>query len=138
MLWVTHAETEEASAPPSSLLLIFWTQLQIFFCGITNRLVMPVCFVFGVYRVKKWCKRIKNLSRVFVDEHTKKLLEDLERLSFKLNSRWVFTTVYRLQRSAWIKACMVDRRKAISLISSRDHCQRTSPSQFSDTPQVGL
>ena len=29
---------------------------------------------------------------------------------------------------------MVDRRKAFSLISSRDHCQRSSPSRISDTP----
>ena len=28
---------------------------------------------------------------------------------------------------------MVDRRKAFSLISSRDHCQRSSPSQISNT-----
>ena len=28
---------------------------------------------------------------------------------------------------------MVDRRKAFSLISSRDHCQRSSPSRISDT-----
>ena len=28
---------------------------------------------------------------------------------------------------------MVDRQKTFSLISSRDHCQRSSPSQFSDT-----
>ena len=33
---------------------------------------------------------------------------------------------------------MVDRRKAFSLISSRDHCQRSSPSRISDTPQVGF
>ena len=32
---------------------------------------------------------------------------------------------------------MVDRRKVFSLISSRDHCQRSSPSQISDTPQAG-
>ena len=31
---------------------------------------------------------------------------------------------------------MVDRRKAFSLISSRDHCQRSSPSRFSDTPRA--
>ena len=31
---------------------------------------------------------------------------------------------------------MVDRRKAFSLISSRDHCQRFSPLQISDTPQA--
>ena len=33
---------------------------------------------------------------------------------------------------------MVDRRKAFSLISSRDHCQRSSPSRISDTPQAGF
>ena len=33
---------------------------------------------------------------------------------------------------------MGDRRKAFSLISSRDHCQRSSPSQISDTPQAGF
>ena len=32
---------------------------------------------------------------------------------------------------------MVNRRKAFSLIPSRDHCQRSSPSQISDTPGVG-
>ena len=32
---------------------------------------------------------------------------------------------------------MVDRGKAFSLISSRDHCQRFSPSQISDTPRAG-
>ena len=33
---------------------------------------------------------------------------------------------------------MVDQRKAFSLISSRDHCQRSSPSQISDTPRAGF
>ena len=33
---------------------------------------------------------------------------------------------------------MVDRRKAFSLISSRDHCQRFSPSQITETPQAGF
>ena len=32
---------------------------------------------------------------------------------------------------------MVDRRKAFSLISSRAHCQRFSPSRISDTPRAG-
>ena len=31
---------------------------------------------------------------------------------------------------------IVDRRKALSLISSRDHCQRSSPSQIFDTPRA--
>ena len=33
---------------------------------------------------------------------------------------------------------MVDQRKAFSLISSRDHCQRSSPSQISDTLLAGF
>ena len=31
---------------------------------------------------------------------------------------------------------MVDRRKTISLMSSWDHCQRSSPSRISDTPRA--
>ena len=33
---------------------------------------------------------------------------------------------------------MVDRQKAYSLIFSRDHCQRSSTSQISDTSQAGF
>ena len=33
---------------------------------------------------------------------------------------------------------MVDRRKVFSLISSRDHRQRSSPSRISDTPRAGF
>ena len=33
---------------------------------------------------------------------------------------------------------MVDWRKAFSLISSWDHCQRSSPSRISDTPRAGF
>ena len=33
---------------------------------------------------------------------------------------------------------MVDRRKAFSLISSRDHCQRSSPSRISNTLRAGF
>ena len=33
---------------------------------------------------------------------------------------------------------MIDQRKALSLISSRDHCQRSSPSRISDTPCAGF
>ena len=33
---------------------------------------------------------------------------------------------------------MVDRYQAFSLISSQDHCQRSSPSQISDTPLAGF
>ena len=33
---------------------------------------------------------------------------------------------------------MVDRRKAFILVSSLDHCQRSSPSQISDTLRAGF
>ena len=33
---------------------------------------------------------------------------------------------------------MVDRRKALSLISRWDHCQRSSQLRISDTPQAGF
>ena len=33
---------------------------------------------------------------------------------------------------------MVDRRKEFSLISSRDYCQRSSPSRISDPPRAGF
>ena len=33
---------------------------------------------------------------------------------------------------------MVDRRITFSLISSRDHCQRSSPSWIPDTPRAGF
>ena len=33
---------------------------------------------------------------------------------------------------------MVDRRKVLSLISSRDHCQRSLPSQISNPPRAGF
>ena len=32
---------------------------------------------------------------------------------------------------------MVEQRKAFSLISSQCNCQRSSPSQISDTPRAG-
>ena len=34
--------------------------------------------------------------------------------------------------------CMVDKRKAFSLVSIGDHCQRSSPSRISDTLRVGF
>ena len=56
--------------------------------------------------------------------------------------------MYRIAEPTLSKVClmmmmmncycgMVDRRKA-SLISSRDHCQRSSPSRVSDTPWAGF
>ena len=43
------------------------------------------------------------MSTVFLDKHTKNYLKRLE-IQNSIQD-WVFTTVYRLQKSAWIKAC---------------------------------
>ena len=41
-------------------------------------------------------------------------------------------------KSLFIFCGMVDRQKTFSLISSQDHCQRSSPSRISDTPRGGF
>ena len=38
----------------------------------------------------------------------------------------------------WYGCGKVDRRKALSPIFNWDHCQRSSPSRISDTPQAGF
>ena len=48
-------------------------------------------------------------------------------------------TIETLQQGELNCLCgIVDRPKAFSLISSRDHCQRSSPSRISDTPRAGF
>ena len=53
---------------------------------------------------------------------------------------WAFIqNIYFLMMIMMMMNCfcgLVGRRKACSLISSRDHCQRPSPSRISDTPQA--
>ena len=59
-------------------------------------------------------------------------------------SPWIFFTFFKLykwyqiaQRMKMNCFCgMVDRRKAFSLISSRNHCQRSSPSRISNPPRA--
>ena len=48
----------------------------------------------------------------------------------KMSKKCCFTTPLMMMNCF---CSMVDRRKAFSLISSRDHCQRSSPSRISDT-----
>ena len=58
------------------------------------------------------------------------LPEKYNKTKFALNSSQSFKAMVWWW---WIGFCgMVDRRKAFSLISSRDHCQRSSPSWISD------
>ena len=60
-------------------------------------------------------------------------------LSFSIY-HWPFSQLLYSQMMMMMINCfcgMVDRRKAFSLIFSRGHCQRSSPSRISDTPRAG-
>ena len=86
--WVTQSVSHyvKKKSVPQCLFLIFWMQLQRFLCGIMNQLVKAVCFVKIWGLQKQWRKRMKNLSRVFLDKHSKKkknTWRNLKRLSFK-------------------------------------------------------
>ena len=85
----TCVSKKTTSAPLSCLFLIFWMQHQRFLHGITNWLVKPICFVSncGLYSKKSGVKKMKNLSRVFLDKHSKK--KNTWKVS-ELNSRLSF------------------------------------------------
>ena len=54
-----------------------------------------------------------------------------------LCARWC-STALMVRDGDELFLCLVDRRKAFSLISSRDHCQRSSPLQISNMLQAGF
>ena len=53
---------------------------------------------------------------------------------------WLIARIGHLMKMKMMNCfcCMVDQRKAFSLISSRDHCQRSSPSRISDALREGF
>ena len=68
---------------------------------------------------------------------TKKLHENCENSAF-LGKKIGGTSQFMEGMMMMMMNCgMVDRRKAFSLISSKDHCQRSSPSRISDTQRAG-
>ena len=57
---------------------------------------------------------------------------------FQNTSGWLMMMMMMMMLMLMMMNCfcgMVDRRKVLSLISSRDHCQRSSPLRISDKPQ---
>ena len=58
----------------------------------------------------------------------------------KVNRQWNLVMMMMMMMMMMMNCIcgMVDRRKAFSLISSRDHCQRSSPSRISNTPRAGF
>ena len=76
-------------------------------------------------------RAIKNKT-----ENIKEITDFVEELlSLKAKGLMMMTMMMMMMMMMMICFCgMVNRRKAFSLISSRDHCQRSSPSRISDTP----
>ena len=58
---------------------------------------------------------------------------------FVLDLYWIHNTVIYFFSNFFFFFCgMVDQWKAFNLISSQDHCQRSSPLRISDTPWAGF
>ena len=66
----------------------------------------------------------KDKSDTYIDIDELQMFKD-----FSIKDKMVMMNCFR---------GMIDRRKAFSLISSRDHCQRSSPSRISDMPRAGF
>ena len=87
--------------------------------------------------LKKYCiHQLINTDKTYL---TTLMNQDI----FLINRCYVYTSrgefvekLYRVELNCFCG--MVDRRKMFSLISSRDHCQRSSPSRISDTPRAGF
>ena len=94
-------------------------------------LILGECFgpswLFLCKSREKWAlhcqdKRLENLC-----------LETLSSLAFKRCPGWWWWWWWWSVFAEWL----TDERR-LRFISSRDHCQRFAPSQFSDTPQAGF
>ena len=87
--------------------------------------------------LKKYCiHQLINTDKTYL---TTLMNQDI----FLINRCYVYTSrgefvekLYRVELNCFCG--MVDRRKMFSLISSRDHYQRSSPSRMSDTPRAGF
>ena len=81
-----------------------------------------------------------NLTSVIVSEGKKFQSDKIpQRRSISNNRRLLQGLAMMMMMMMMNCFCsMVDLRKAFSLISSRDQCQRSSPSRISDTPLTGF
>ena len=59
-------------------------------------------------------------------------------MSFQMDFHLVMMMMMMMMMMKNCFCGMVDRGKVFSLISSRDHCQRSSPSRISNTPRAGF
>ena len=95
-------------------------------------------------RIQKGRPDGDNIFKEVVKESATKIaLEDIqEALQYIVSDGKLINTPYMMMMMMMMMmncfCSMVDRRKAFSLISSQDHCQRSSPSRISDTPRAGF
>ena len=69
------------------------------------------------------------------------LLRNQISLKMHLTKMYMEPWIYKLFCFCCYHCCfggMVDRRKTFNLTSSRDHCQRSSPSWIPETPRAGF
>ena len=86
---------------------------------------------------KTWSQICLTYERLPLASSEVKFINSLVPSTFSIT----VLTVYLVFMMMMIMNCfcgMVDRRKAFSLIFSRDHCQRSSSSRISDTPRAGF
>ena len=80
-----------------------------------------------------------NLTSVIVSEGKKFQSDKIPQSRSISNNRRLLQGLAMMMMMMMTCFCsMVDLRKAFSLISSRDQCQRSSPSRISDTPLTGF
>ena len=80
-----------------------------------------------------------NLTSVIVSEGKKFQSDKISQSRSISNNRRLLQGLAMMMMMMMNCFCsMVDLRKAFSLISSRDQCQRSSPSRISDTPLTGF
>ena len=92
--------------------------------------------------IRTFCRRWNFIWRYFFPVSILKRVQFYYLIVRNWRSHWLFKFSFgniAVDPSMMMMNCfcgMVDRRRAFSLISSRDHCQRSSSSRISDTPRA--
>ena len=116
---------------PWGAMCIFRALLSIVFKGKNYR----KNFCFSMMKIKESLKDTKQVLKSVLFSFKGYILQE-----YPPRRVTIFQTFLRISAKIWIELVggMVDRWKTFSLISSRDHCQRSSPSRISDMPQAGF
>ena len=93
-----------------------------------------MCFIYTSNLIKLKTNIVRKAS-FCVFRLSKNFSETLSRRVF---SRKNHNTMMMMMMMMHCFCGMVDRRKVFRLISSRDHCQRSSPLRISNTPRAGF